>query len=520
MCPYDHADTSTHIDQIPNYPPAKTWDTNFQCDPHNTDAQSMGNVGVTYWRNPQSLGHGVNITVPKGTGGNPGSCTISFTCTQPRGYSNKDACLLYYAPIAISPGDTNDIRLSFQLNLGVQKDLCYINGAVGQGAQQCYDLVNNNYDYNDTGLNCIVIYNYSQQCDVRLIDFQVVRTYTMQRLADNPCSEVPQTPATGTLDQYRIDYPCNINQCGGRSYTFHFDGYHEGEYLASGNYFEWSFNWAKDWTTPLGDDHNYIAKEICMFNFNQIKATNGSTDVHLRAYLNGVSVGDYYISKQYNNCSFPSIDLADFDAYNDTGSNTVRLTNLGDRQIQMCDGAGINIYRIYRTECISMHLISPTAGMGGSIVATPQNIYRQYIPVASGDNQQFQITANSNYLISDVVINSSQHLGAQSSPYTYTFNNVTGDGSISAEFAANQPTHNLTINAFLDPISDYVNVGVSVNGQYVGTTPVTVSVPEGTSTVYVDFNYGYWCFILFNNSYAMGDPIPVYSDVTLTARYA
>ena len=71
--------------------------------------------------------------------------------------------------------------------------------------------------------------------------------------------------------------------------------------------------------------------------------------------------------------------------------------------------------------------ITSSAGANGSI--TPSGT----VSVNSGASQAFTMTANANYHIADVVVDS-VHLGPQSTPYTYTFNNVTASHTISVLF--------------------------------------------------------------------------------------
>ncbi|HOJ95476.1 MAG TPA: hypothetical protein PK024_01350, partial [Methanospirillum sp.] len=55
--------------------------------------------------------------------------------------------------------------------------------------------------------------------------------------------------------------------------------------------------------------------------------------------------------------------------------------------------------------------------------------------VDCGSDQSYNITAGFCFNITDVIINGTQHLGPQVSPFTYTFTNVTSDQSIHAMFA-------------------------------------------------------------------------------------
>ncbi|WP_319579004.1 PKD domain-containing protein [uncultured Methanospirillum sp.] len=59
-----------------------------------------------------------------------------------------------------------------------------------------------------------------------------------------------------------------------------------------------------------------------------------------------------------------------------------------------------------------------------------------------GDSQPLTVLANSCFNISDIIINGSYHLGSQSSPFYYTFKNVTTNQSIEASFA--QRTYNIS----------------------------------------------------------------------------
>ena len=71
--------------------------------------------------------------------------------------------------------------------------------------------------------------------------------------------------------------------------------------------------------------------------------------------------------------------------------------------------------------------IEAVAGEGGII--EPEG----FVNVTYGDSQCFNITANTNYYISSVVIDG-EDTGNQTSPYEYCFNNVVKDHNISAFF--------------------------------------------------------------------------------------
>jgi len=73
--------------------------------------------------------------------------------------------------------------------------------------------------------------------------------------------------------------------------------------------------------------------------------------------------------------------------------------------------------------------IASSADVGGTI--DPLGI----TVVDCGSDQSYNITAGFCFNITDVIINGTQHLGPQASPFTYTFTNVTSDQSIHAMFA-------------------------------------------------------------------------------------
>jgi PKD repeat protein len=83
------------------------------------------------------------------------------------------------------------------------------------------------------------------------------------------------------------------------------------------------------------------------------------------------------------------------------------------------------------------YTITPSAGVGGTISpSTPQN-------VTVGGSASFVLTADPCYTIGDVIIDETG-LGPQSSPYTYTFSNVTADHTIQGVFQIK--TYNILVN--------------------------------------------------------------------------
>jgi hypothetical protein len=343
----DHADHAMHIDQPWSGEPY-IYNTNYQCDPTNNDSLSGGTLGVTIWRDTYEGGPDIYIS-PNDT------VTISFTGTQPGCYLSKDSCNIYFDPIVLSPGDTtNDAELKYKLN-GIPEDpqdwahLCHISGVVGHPAIQAYDLAPVT-GYNDIGLNTLVIKNFSNSATAELIDFQIFRTYHMKTLG-NDCSAANNTVPNGTLDDLRNDYPCNMLQCGGRSFLLHRDPTYNNNDLAPNDHFSWFFDWTKtqnDSSAP----YNYADKDICLFNFNQIvtQADSADNDVRLFATLNGQGLVTFWLPKKGTHSSFPSYNLTKSSAYNDMGPNQLTLTNLGDVSVRMVDNYGVDVYRIYKTE--------------------------------------------------------------------------------------------------------------------------------------------------------------------------
>jgi len=107
-------------------------------------------------------------------------------------------------------------------------------------------------------------------------------------------------------------------------------------------------------------------------------------------------------------------------------------------------------------------VITASAGVNGSISPSGATV------VTYNANQTFAIAPNANYAISDVVVDSTTHLGALTS---YTFNNVTANHTISATF---------TIDTFT--LTPSVVGGVGGHGTISPATPQTVA--WGTSQTF------------------------------------
>jgi PKD repeat protein len=113
------------------------------------------------------------------------------------------------------------------------------------------------------------------------------------------------------------------------------------------------------------------------------------------------------------------------------------------------------------------YTITPTATTGGTInPSTPQN-------VTIGGSSSFTLTADPCYIIGDVVVDGSS-LGPQSSPYLYTFSNVTADHAIHAVFQVK--TYDILVNqsvgGVIEPAGTYGIVKVNCGGsQQFNITP-------------------------------------------------
>jgi hypothetical protein len=344
MAHQNHSNTAMHIDQ-PWIGRPYLYNTNYQCDPENNDSLQGGcSMGVTLWRD--ASGGGPEYEIPPN-----GNVTISFTGTKPSCYVQKDSCNIYFDPVTLYPGDTtgNDVYLSYILNGGAERHLCHISGVIGHPAIQGYDLAPVN-SYNDVGLNTLLINNYGN-ATVELINFQVFRTYRMKVLG-NECSAGSNPPANGTLDYLRNDYPCNLVEYGGRSLLHHLDPTYNNKILypygQQNDTFTWFFDWTKNQT-----DYNYVDKDICLFNFNQIVTQDTTTaynDVRLYGKINGQGLVTFWLPSNEGCSSFPSYDLTKSPYYNDMGPNQVTLTNMGDVPVEMIDDLGVDVYRIYKTD--------------------------------------------------------------------------------------------------------------------------------------------------------------------------
>jgi hypothetical protein len=81
------------------------------------------------------------------------------------------------------------------------------------------------------------------------------------------------------------------------------------------------------------------------------------------------------------------------------------------------------------------------------------------------------------------------------------------------------PHYWLTVDAYWPSYGWALNPNVYVDGQWVGTAPVSVYLEEGYHYVEVDDIWMYWRFVEFSGG--LGNPayIPVYSETGITAYY-
>ncbi len=113
------------------------------------------------------------------------------------------------------------------------------------------------------------------------------------------------------------------------------------------------------------------------------------------------------------------------------------------------------------TPPVSSHTITASAGAHGSI--SPSGA----VSVNDGDSQSFTITADANYHIADVLVDSV----SQGATGSYNFTNVIADHTIAASFSIN--TYTLTYTA-------------GANGSITGTSPQTInSGSDGTAVTAV-----------------------------------
>lgn len=452
----------------------------YQCDLNPNDPnQHMDGRGVTYWGYP----NGVTFpSIPP-----QGQLDIRFTPTQPQCYQKPDNCNVYFKAHANSSSGDN-VKLWYYTNnplrpQGSAWGGCWLSGS-GNGGWQAVELVNGP-DYDESISNIFTIYNSSTTTSVTIENLQIVRVYQMcclgcdqQQLCngistcgtDYTCQAERNTNSTQDFAT-RIDYPCNMEKCGSRSYTFYRDTEFSGGTIPkNGGCFQWNFNWSQY------SQYNYVGSEICLFNFNQVAIAPGqnpnTSDLQLDAYVNGTPFATYHISNEVQGGFAPSFNLKNCSAYNDNGYNEVKLVNNSNYDVVMLDYA-INIYRCYRTTPVCQ-TITVTQTAGGTI--SPGTSIVPY-----GGSISFTITANPGYSIAHVYVNGGD-IGPKTSPYVYTFNNVTMNQTLSASFGSG---HTITASAGAGGSISPAGVTYVV---YNGSQNYTITANPGYSilNVYID----------------------------------
>ncbi len=132
------------------------------------------------------------------------------------------------------------------------------------------------------------------------------------------------------------------------------------------------------------------------------------------------------------------VDYGDSQTFTMTPDTGQSLVDLTDNSVSVIDQVVDNTYTIdpvtedhtiYATFSGEEFTITATAGPGGSI--DPQG----EVKVPYGGDQAFTVTADTAYVISDIIIDGTDHHGPQASPYTHTFTSVTADHTIEAVFS-------------------------------------------------------------------------------------
>jgi hypothetical protein len=271
---------------------------NFDC------TTPIGSRGVTYWGYP----NGQDVFLGPGE-----HYDFTFTCTQPKCYSNMDNCNASFTAWATSNCNP-DVHLSYKLNSDTYpSEGCFISGVSGQSAFQVTDL-SQMANYNDIGFNTFTIRNDSNSASVYIQQFRIMRIYEMRSLEQETeggyCNDEVPVDSNGNLDTTtenhtgRQDFPCNYESCGGVSSTMVFLSPSSITLSANGGYQNWVFNWSEY-------SNNYVGSEsdVCLFNFNQIVPySTSSNSVRLDAYLNysETPFATYFLSNQYNHGLAPS----------------------------------------------------------------------------------------------------------------------------------------------------------------------------------------------------------------------
>lgn len=311
---------------------------------------SHGARGVTFWGPANTFS--IN---PNG-----GSVTKSFTCTRPTCYQAKDNCLVSFNYFVGGGATDDDVGpLVIKVNGEDLYTPNYHSKISGHNVKVCVDLGPPGFDgYNDWGYNEIEFINQDTQATMSIALLEIRRVYgmcgpTYDEYCDdqvypyiNPaCQSGSASGNSGNMDYSRSDHPCNEGR-GGYSYVYFKDSSFNG-LIQPGSSHSWTFSCAPE-------PPNYVSKDDCFFNFNQLYIRNDATsqnDVPFTISINGWGPLTYYHSKKEDHNCFVGINLGSFGGwYNDTGSNTITLGNPQNNEVALLVNDDINIYRMYRTE--------------------------------------------------------------------------------------------------------------------------------------------------------------------------
>ena len=143
--------------------------------------------------------------------------------------------------------------------------------------------------------------------------------------------------------------------------------------------------------------------------------TIGTVPSHTIKKVSSVEVDVFFGSRIYAEDSSRNIVFS----HNYTGPEVIEIIN---------DRDNIIVVTIPDNNINYPSAITPSAGKGGSI----SPVTRQFVDY--GDDRSFVITADAGYNIASVIIDDTAITPVPTSPYTYTFTNVTANHTISATF--------------------------------------------------------------------------------------
>jgi hypothetical protein len=332
------------------YPSGVTNDYNCAAAPN------YGQRGVTYWAKYGPYSFSLSP--------NNGSTNISFSCDVPKCYQGKGVCNVVYKFGISGSSAGNDVGpLQIFLNNQSINTPNYHSRIQGHDVMVAVDLTPSPNLYNDTGLNTLTFYNQDTQVTANISNFLISRTYAMCSVpfednacctAGNPCNKSPPCDpgsgwpqgGNGSFDGNRLMIPCNREGGGGRGVANIHYANQDDIYPRNSQVFNFYSN---------ATASNYISRDQCLFNFNRIaldrNQTNGD-DVQFNVLINGTYATTYYHSKVQGHDIWPTIDLASYASYSDTGYNNITLYNNDTTVHIYTDPGGQDLYRIYYTQAL------------------------------------------------------------------------------------------------------------------------------------------------------------------------